>query len=161
MKNFKTFGMASAAMAVGVTLVTALYAGDDRTKTPLPRDVTLTGKVVDLQNSMTGRFTSSDHAKCTQECLRAGVPAALETDEGLVIIGEGVKGPQRTLTPFAFQVVEIKGKLYEKQGLRYIDMTSAKAAKPPQEPASEDEEEAWPEYDEGDEEPSEQDVDEP
>ena len=115
---------------VVIVVVSALYAGQERSKTPPPRDATLTGTIVDLQNFMTGKYNSSDRKRCTQESLRAGVPAALETDDGLVIIGEGTKGPQRTIMPLALQYVELKGKLYEHNGLRYIDITSAKPTKP-------------------------------
>jgi hypothetical protein len=109
-------------LGVGLMIAAALEAGD-RNPTK-PRDVILTGQVVDLQNFMTGTFPSSDHVKCTAECLRAGVPAALVTEDGLVIIGEGAKGPARTITEFAMAEVEMQGKLYERHGIRYIDMTA-------------------------------------
>jgi hypothetical protein len=107
-----------------------------------PRDVTLTGKIVDLQNVMTGKYASSDHARCTLECIKAGVPAAIETDDGLVVIGEGTKGPRQALLPLAFKAVELKGKLYERGGVRYIDLTSAKAIETSSKPVREEGEEA-------------------
>jgi hypothetical protein len=133
---------------VGVMFVSALYAAGDRDKNPPPRDVTLTGKIVDLQSFMTGKFASSDKAKCTRDSIRGGVPAALETKDGLVVIGEGTKGAARTIAPLAFQDAELKGKLYEKHGVRYIDITSAKAAKPEPEPEPDTEEPLTPEPDE-------------
>ncbi len=149
MSHRRIVGRAATAVAAMV-VVSVLHAEPERGKTPPPRDVTLTGKIVDLQSLMTGKFKSSDHKRCTRDCIRAGVPAALQTDDGIVIIGEGDKGPQRTIMPLAFQLVELKGKLYEREGLRYIDITSAKAAKPRPEPVEED---PWtPDTDEPDEE---------
>jgi hypothetical protein len=124
------FGSLCVVAAVLVT-VSVLWAQGDRTQTPA-RDVTLVGKIVDLHCCMTGKFPSTDQVKCTRECIRAGVPAALETEEGLIVLGQGPKGPARTIDDLAFQFAEVKGKLYERDGLRYLDLTSAKAAPAPQ-----------------------------
>lgn len=138
------------ASVVGVMFVSVLCIAGDRDKNPAPRDVTLTGRIVDLQSFMNGKFASADKARCTRECIRAGVPAAIETDDGLIVIGEGTKGAARTLAPFAYENAELKGKLYERHGLRYIDITSAKAAraKPAPEPEADVEEPWTPEPDE-------------
>ena len=92
-----------------------------------PREVTMTGRVVSLHAAMTGQFASRDQAKSTADNIRAGVPAALETPTGLVVLGQGTAGAGKTLIPLAFQDVEVQGKLYEKGGVRYLDITSAKA----------------------------------
>jgi len=41
----------------------------------------------------------------------------------------GSKPWLRTLIPLAFKKVEVKGKLYEKDGLQYLDMASATLVK--------------------------------
>jgi len=109
-------------------VITAALEASDQT-TPKPKDVVLVGHIVDLQTFMTGRFDSADHAKCTEECLRAGVPAALETDDGLVIIGEGAKSPARSIAKYAMTNVELHGKMYERHGVRYIDLSSINESK--------------------------------
>ncbi|MHC4092607.1 MAG: hypothetical protein ACYSVY_20425 [Planctomycetota bacterium] len=114
--------------------VSGLHADGERRPTPPAREVTMEGKVIDLHCFMTGKFPSTDHIKCTRECIRAGVPAALETEDGLVILGKGPKGPARMLDDLALQHAEVKGKLYEREGLRYLDLTSAKAAAAPRLP---------------------------
>ncbi len=144
MRNQRNVARTVITAVVGVLLVSVLCAAGDRDKNRQPRDVTLTGKVVDLHSFMTEKYESSDKAKCVRDCIRAGVPAALETQEGLVLIGEGNKGAARTIMSLALETAELKGKLYEKHGVRYIDMTSAKAAKPEPEPESEpDAEDSW------------------
>jgi hypothetical protein len=50
-------------------------------------------------------------------------------EDGVVIIGMGDKGPARVLVPLAYQTVEIQGKLYDKDGVLYVDMTTAKVFK--------------------------------
>jgi hypothetical protein len=133
--------LAVAAVAAALILTSALTAGERAEKRPGFREATLTGKVVDLHCYMTGRFPSTDAVKCTRECLMVGVPAALETEDGLVMIGKGPKGAGREVAPFALQNVELKGKLYERRGVRYIDFASVKAAQklPPVEPPEEPE----------------------
>ena len=100
-----------------------------------PREVTMTGRVVSVHAFMTGQFASPDQAKSTADNIRAGVPAALDTPTGLILLGQGTTGVGRTLIPLAFQEVEVHGKLYEKGGLKYIDIASVEAV------AADDEEE--------------------
>jgi hypothetical protein len=60
------------------------------------KDVVVTGRVIDLHCFMTGQMPSSDPVRCTTDCIRAGVPAALESDTGLFVLGQGVTGPAKT-----------------------------------------------------------------
>jgi hypothetical protein len=126
--------------AVGAAIVatSTLWAGGERSKPAKARDVTLVGKVVDLQSYMSDKFAGGDPAKSTQDCIRQGVPAALETNDGLVVLGMGERGPSRTLLPLAQKRAEVKGKLYEKDGLQYLDMISAKPVKEEGEEGEED-----------------------
>jgi len=87
-------------------------------------EVTMTGRVVDLNSFMTGEWASEDHARCTADCIRNGVPAALDTTTELVILGRGISGPGKALVPLAFEQVEVRGKLFEKNGTKYLDITS-------------------------------------
>lgn len=122
MKNSRVPLVVLGVLAAGVVITAALEASDQTT--PKPKDVVLVGRIVDLQTFMTGKFDSADHAKCSAECLRAGVPAAIETDDGLVIIGEGARSPAHTISKFAMTDVEVHGKMYERYGVRYVDMSS-------------------------------------
>lgn len=87
----------------------------------------MTGRVVSVHAFMTGQPASPDQAKSTADNLRSGVPAALDTPTGLILLGQGATGVGRTLIPLAFQEVEVHGKLYEKGGLKYIDIASVEA----------------------------------
>ncbi len=102
------------------------------------KEVTMTGRIVDLHCYMTGQFESVDHAKCTAECIRSGVPAGLETDKEFFLLGQGTKSAAKTLEPLAFEQAEIRGKLYERNGVKYLDIISAKKQQP--EPESDEDE---------------------
>ncbi|HUU96423.1 MAG TPA: hypothetical protein VM487_11835 [Phycisphaerae bacterium] len=127
---------AAAAIAVFATLGLSSLFAQSRGQTPPQKqetkgkEVTLVGKIVDLQCYMTGEYPTKDQAECARKCIRAGVPAALETDNGLVIVGMGQRGPGREIEKHAMATVELKGKLYEKHGVKYIDIASVKPAKP-------------------------------
>ena len=129
MRHCRTVGMVMVAVAAAIVGASTLRAGGERNKPIKAQDVTLVGKVVDLQSYMSGNSATGDPTRSTQERIRQGVPAALKTDDGLVVIGMSDHGPSRILLPLAFKNVEVKGKLYEKYGLQYLDMTSAKLAK--------------------------------
>jgi hypothetical protein len=96
---------------------------------PAAEDVTLTGRVVDLHSFMTGTYPNPDRAKTTADLLKAGVPAGIDTAAGLFILGMGAKNPADKLTPFAYQEVDVKGKLHSRRGARYIEIVSIGKAK--------------------------------
>jgi hypothetical protein len=87
------------------------------------KEVTLTGRVVDLACYM-GGMTSKDHCKCTAECLKSGVPAALVTPKGMVMLGKGHKGAGEMLAAHAYREVRVRGKMYEKNGMKYMSIES-------------------------------------
>jgi hypothetical protein len=114
------------------------------------REVTLTGRIVDLQSFVTGQYRTANRAECTAACIRDGVPAGLETRSGVVVLGQGMTGPSKTVLPHAYQEVDVTGKLYKKGGLRYLDITSirAQSKEHPTEPEPEEGEEGEPEPEE-------------
>lgn len=91
------------------------------------KEMTFVGKLVDLQSHMTGQPSSGDAAKTVGDAIRAGVPAAIDTPAGLIVIGQGTSGPSKTLLPLVGTRIQVTGKLYEKGGLKYIDISSARS----------------------------------
>ena len=126
MKLFRNRPVLMIAACAAVLFASTLLAGG-RPKSPKPTDETIVGLVVDLQTYMTEKCPNDDFAKCTRDNIRGGVPAALETEDGLIMIGMGDKGPARLLVPLAYQNAEVTGKLYDRDGFLYLDMTAAKA----------------------------------
>ncbi len=121
------------AVTVAVVLLNPLMAEPQAAKKEKKaveqgREMTFVGKIVDLQNFMNGKYPSDDKAKCTADALKAGVPAAIDTPSGLVVIGQAGNSPSKTLIPLAFTRAKVSGKYYEKNGLKYIDIASATSA---------------------------------
>jgi hypothetical protein len=128
-------------LTIGVVVAlcaSVMTASADRQERTEPRDVEVTGKVIDLHCFMTGKFPAKDEKKWTQECIRAGVPVALETEDGLILLGKGTKGIAKEVAPFVLKRVEVKGKLFERHGVRYLDVAALK-------PAVEEDLDEWPE----------------
>jgi hypothetical protein len=99
------------------------------TPPPAAKEVTLTGKLTDLHCFMAGcPATEKDPVKCAKECIEKGVPAVLEVEKGIVILGKGMEGGAKLFAPLAGQQVEVKGKVYEKAGVKYMDVVEAKKA---------------------------------
>jgi hypothetical protein len=118
------------ALVLGLVLITAagaaVMAARPRQEAK-PEDVIIVGRVVDLYSYMSGQASSDDPTKDIRDNLRSGVPAALETDDALVVIGMGKQNPARKLLPLANKEVELTGKLYDKDGLLYVDMQEIKS----------------------------------
>jgi hypothetical protein len=128
-------------VCLGLTLaslgVVAAIAGDPEGKSGkrdrhAPKEITLVGRIVDLQGFMSDKYASEDRAKSTADNLKAGVPAAIESAIGLVVIGQGNAGAAKTLAPFAYRRTQVTGKLYEKNGLKYLDLAAAELEPQPE-----------------------------
>jgi ribonuclease E len=83
------------------------------------KEVTLVGKLLDLHCFMMG---AKEEAAKTGECLKAGAAPILETPAGIYLLSKGPKGTD--LAAMAGQEVEIKGKVFEKAGMKYVDFTA-------------------------------------
>jgi hypothetical protein len=92
-------------------------------------DLTAVGTLVDLQSYMTGKVPRKDPTKWSRECIRRGVPAALETDGELIVLGMA-KGRPAELAEYATKTVRVRGKLYEKGGVKYLEVVGIRVAKP-------------------------------
>jgi len=121
-------------VVVGLAAVAAFMmpaAAQDKPATAAPpppaKEMTITGKLVDLHCLMAGCPAKEDPAKCFVECVKNGVPVAVETPTGLVILGN-MKGIAKMVEPLALQQVEAKGKLYEKHGVKYLDLLTIQKA---------------------------------
>lgn len=98
------------------------------------RVVALRGTVVDLYSYMTGQGAAAarsdeEQLKMTRDSIKNGVPACIESEDGVAILGKGPKAPIELVLPLATREVEVRGKLYKKDGLQFIDIVSIKALK--------------------------------
>ena len=137
MRTMITTGIALGALALGVlaTVTTSATAIEEKKGgkaaekkaakvVGASKETTISGVVVDLHCFMTGEYPTADKAKCTADCIKAGVPAAIETAHGLVIVSQGAKGAASLLASHAQKKVDAKGHLHEKGGVKYMDLIS-------------------------------------
>jgi hypothetical protein len=133
----------------------------DQTETDVQaKDLAIVGKIVDLQSYMTGKVVGKDPMKWSRECIRRGVPAALETETGLIILGVATGRPTK-IAEHVTKTVHVEGKLHEKGGIKYLEVTNMKPAKPDDETYGLEEESNEDLEDEADEDVEEELDDEP
>lgn len=122
------------AVVLAVFLVMSGQAAPQDDRPARPKMVTLTGVLVDVYSYMTAppprdERAAAEQGKVIKESLKNGVPACIETEDGLYILGKGVKAPIEQVVPLANQEVEVRGKMFEKGGVHYVDIVSIKAVK--------------------------------
>ena len=107
-----------------VLLIAGLAAADHH-------EDTWTGEIVDLACYVTQGAKGADHAGCAKACVKAGQPMGLLTDDGtLVLLAADHKDgqPFEELKDLAGQKAEVSGTLAEKDGMKIVTVTGAKAA---------------------------------
>jgi len=116
-------------LAMAMYVVRAQDTAPEAASQTEPQVVTLTGQVVDLHTFMTGNSEpSKENVKKSAACIREGVPAALKTKDGLVILGKGTKSPAPDIRALALSEAEVTGTIFSKDGIEYLDMREVKAA---------------------------------
>jgi len=90
-----------------------------------------TGEVVDLACYVAQGAKGADHAGCAKACVKAGQPMGLLTDDGtLVLLAADHKDgePFESLKEMAGSNATVMGTLAEKDGMKVVTVTGAKAA---------------------------------
>jgi len=89
------------------------------------------GEVVDLACYVAQGAKGADHAGCAKACVKNGQPMGLLTDDGtLVLLAADHKDgePYEALKELAGEVASVMGTLAEKDGMKVVTVTGAKAA---------------------------------
>jgi hypothetical protein len=87
----------------------------------MPKDVTLTGEVVDLHCYMMDpkKAMGPEHA----DCIRKGFPAGfVSSGQFYLIIGKGMDPAKEMLADMAGAKCELTGKLYEHNGVKAVEL---------------------------------------
>ncbi len=90
-----------------------------------------TGEVLDLACYVGQGAKGADHAGCAKTCVKAGQPMGLLTDDGtLVLLSADHKNgePFEALKDLAGEKAEVSGELSERDGMKVVKVTGAKAA---------------------------------
>ncbi len=93
---------------------------------------TWSGEVLDLSCYIKSGAKGADHAKCAKSCVKNGQPMGLLTEDGHVLLlasGED-KEKIETLKELAGEMVEVKGKKSERDGIALLVVSDAKKADP-------------------------------
>ncbi len=119
LKRFVLFSLAA------VLLVTTLAVANDH------HEGSWTGEVVDLACYVSSGAKGADHAGCAKSCVKGGQPMGLLTDDGtLVLLSADHKNgqPYEELKDLAGEMADVVGTLAEKDGMKMVTVTGAKAA---------------------------------
>jgi len=94
-------------------------------------DGTWTGEVLDLACYVAQGAHGADHAGCAKSCVKNGQPMGLLTDDGTVVLlaADHKNGePYEALKDLAGAKAEVTGTLAERDGMKVVTVTGAKAA---------------------------------
>lgn len=95
--------------------------------------MTWTGEVVDIACYLAhgDGARGADHAKCAKSCINGGQPMGLLTDDGtlVLLVADHQDGaPYEAAKGLAGEQAEITGTLAERDGVKAVTVTGAKAA---------------------------------
>jgi hypothetical protein len=90
----------------------------------------VTGEVIDSACYLKSGAKGADHAKCAAACAKNGIPLALLTDDGKVVMiasSKDAESGNALLTDHIAKKVTVEGTWYEKGGAKvlYIDKVTA------------------------------------
>jgi hypothetical protein len=92
---------------------------------------TWTGEVLDLACYVALGAHGADHSGCAKSCVKGGQPMGLLTGDGTVVLlaADHKNGePYEALKDLAGAKAEVTGTLSERDGMKVVTVTAAKAA---------------------------------
>jgi len=96
------------------------------------KDVTMTGTVIDTYCHVTMGMGGQAHKKCAEMCAKNGSPLSIKEEKsGTLYLAAGQKNmvyAPSGLEKYVEEKVTVKGKLYEKDGVKMIVVESVSAA---------------------------------
>ena len=107
------------ALGGGLALSSLLFAADE--KAPAPKTQTVKGEIVDLMCYLDHGAKGEKHKGCAERCIKAGGPVGLLSGNRLYLVIGDHQPINDQLAPKAAQVVTLKGKVVERNGMRMIE----------------------------------------
>ncbi|MGA9363897.1 MAG: hypothetical protein WBW16_05955 [Bacteroidota bacterium] len=120
-------------LSVSMIIAATLFAQENETKPDKsqkkdkPKDVTLTGRIVDSEcyMKMSDKGFSDDHHQCAESCAKGGIPLMfLEEGTNALYLtaneGMSMKSVNDKLEPLLDKRVTIKGKVVERSGAKLL-----------------------------------------
>ncbi len=111
----------------------SVLAGDPAPSTAkeAPKNVTLTGEIVDMGCYLSDGAKGADHKGCASMCISNGMPMGLLTSDGklyLLTLNHDNADPYNAAKKLASQQVTITGPVVERDGVKSVTVTEVKAA---------------------------------
>jgi len=115
--------LAMALIAVGAAVAASAAPSD--------KEVTLKGEVIDQPCYDKGGKKGADHQACALSCAKRGNQMAIledGTNTVYSITGDYAENKNEKLIPYVAETVEVKGTVTEKDGKKWVAITSIKKA---------------------------------
>ena len=115
--------LSMALMMMGAAVVASAAPGDS--------EVTLKGEVIDQPCYDKGGKKGEEHKACALSCAKRGNQLAIledGTNTVYSITGDYAANKNEKLVPFVAEIVEVKGTITEKDGKKWLNVTSIKKA---------------------------------
>ena len=116
--------VAMALITVGATLAASAAA------TPDKGEKGVKGEVIDQPCYDSGGKKGEAHKACALSCAKRGNQMAILADDGTVysITGDYAANKNEKLIPYVAETVEVQGTITEKDGKKWVNITSIKKA---------------------------------
>lgn len=121
----KHLRMIVGAVSIGLPSLAAAQSGGQMAS-PVGRDITVSGTVIDISCKFGQGLTGADHRMCSQICADRGLPLAILTDDGKLYIptsaGMPGDGQNARLREYGEQRVTVTGKAFPAAGATAIQI---------------------------------------
>jgi hypothetical protein len=106
------------ALAAGVTLTNLSFAADEKAAAETQ---TIKGEVVDMMCYLDHGAKGEKHKGCAAKCIKSGGPVGILSGEQLYLVIGDHKPINDQLAEKAAQMVTVKGKVVERNGVKMIE----------------------------------------
>lgn len=91
---------------------------------------TITGEVMDSFCYATRDAKGKEHGQCASSCIKAGIPVAVLTDDGVMYwpLRQDHKPANPLFEKFGGEKVKVTGTVYEKNNTKFIVVSSVEKA---------------------------------
>jgi len=90
---------------------------DHDKKADEPKEITVTGEIVDMACYLDHGATGAKHAECAKDCIESGLPVGIKATDGktYLLIGEH-KPMNKELVKYAAKTITVRGKFVQRDG---------------------------------------------
>lgn len=124
--------LVAGALAAAVAVAAVAQAEDKAAAKDAPKDMTMSGEILDMVCYMSSEAHGEKHKACAQSCLKRGNPMGLLTSDGKVILlveDHGAAKAFEDLKAKGGDIVQVTGPMFERGGLAAMQVKSSAAPK--------------------------------